>query len=232
MIAERVEIQTSEGRLGCHLAAPGGPGPFPAVVVAMEAFGLNRHIETVAERIAGEGYVALAPDFYYREPDRVAGYSDLPKAIALMRKLDDARILGDLRAVLDFLRARPEVRADRIGITGFCMGGRIAFLAACHLPIQAAAPFYGGGIGGLLDRAAGITCPMVLFFAEQDGFIPLAEVERIRARLAEVGAPAEVVVYPGADHGFFCEERPSYQDVAASDSWRRLRELFAAHLRS
>lgn len=225
-----LEILTPDGRMGAYLARPGEPGSFPAVIVAMEAFGLNRHIESVAERIAGEGYVALAPDFYYREVDRVADYSDLPKAIALMGKLKDERIVADLAATLDFLRARSDVRGDRIGMTGFCMGGRITFLAACRLPIQAAAPFYGGGIAGLLDRAVGIACPMVLFFGEKDAFLPLPEVDRIRDRLAEVGAPAEVVVYPDADHGFFCDERPAYQERAAQDAWQRLCQLFAAHL--
>jgi carboxymethylenebutenolidase len=230
MMSRRVAIPTPEGRMGGHLAKPEGAGPWPAVVVAMEAFGLNRHIADVADRIAAEGYVTLAPDFYYREADGLADYADLPKAIGLMRKLDDARILADVQAALDFLRGSPEVRGDRIGMTGFCMGGRITFLAACRLSIQAAAPFYGGRIAGLLGGAAGISCPMVLFFGEQDAFLPLAEVDEIRARLAEVGASAEVVVYPGADHGFFCEERPSYQEAAARDSWRRLRDLFATHL--
>lgn len=229
---ESIEIETSDGRMGGHLARPAeGEGPFPAVVVVMEAFGLNRHIKGVAERIAAEGYVALAPDVYYREPDRVADYGDLPKALALMGKLRDEDVLSDMRAALDALRSRADVRADAIGMTGFCMGGRITFLCATALPLQAAVCFYGGGIGGLLGRAEGISCPIVLLFGERDGFIPLSEVEAIRSRLAELGKEAEVVVYPGADHGFFCDERPSYHEEAARDAWRRLTEHFAKHLR-
>ena len=214
------------------LALPDGSGPFPAVLVGMEAFGLNAHVESVARRLAGEGYAALAPDFYWRETERIAGYDDLPRAIALMRTLTDDRIVGDVAAAIAHLGGRSDVRADRIGMTGFCMGGRITFLAACRLPLRAAAPFYGGGIGGLLDRADGISCPMILFFGEKDAFIPLAEVDRIRARLAELGKAAEVVVYPGADHGFFCDERPSFDRAAAGDAWRRLTRLFAAHLQA
>jgi carboxymethylenebutenolidase len=232
MSGQMVQIPTEDGTMGAYLSRPAGAGPFPGVVVVMEAFGLNDHIKAVTDRIAAEGYVALSPDLYYREADRIAAYNDLPKAIGLMGKLKDDRIVADVRTAIDFLKSQPGTRRDRIGMTGFCMGGRVSFLAASRLPIQAAAPFYGGGIAGLLDGAAGISCPMVLFFGEKDGFIPLADVEKVRAKLASLGKDAEVVVYPRADHGFFCDERPSYQEAAASDAWRRLMELFAKHLKS
>lgn len=228
--SETLRIDTADGQMGAHLALPDGAGPFPGVLVAMEAFGLNDHIRSVAERIAGEGYVALAPDFYYRADDGQAEYSDLPKAIALMSALTDDMTRADVSAALGALRGRTEVRADRIGMTGFCMGGRMTFLTACHEPIQAAVPFYGGGIAGLLDQADGISCPMVALFGEKDGFIPLDEVDAVRAKLADLGKAAEVVVYDGADHGFFCDERPSYQDAAARDAWQRLLTLFRDHL--
>lgn len=228
--SKEIRITTGDGAMPAHLAVPVGPGPFPGVIVAMEAFGLNDHIKRVADRIANEGYVAIAPDFYYRAEKRQAEYTDLPTAITLMSALTDDGILADLTATIDVLRARSEVRSDRIGMTGFCMGGRMTFLAACNLQIQAAACFYGGGIGGLLDQAAGISCPMVALFGEKDGFIPLDEVDQVKARLAEEGKQAEVVVYDGADHGFFCDERESYQEAAASDAWARLLTLFRDHL--
>jgi carboxymethylenebutenolidase len=229
---EGVRVETPDGAMRAHLGTPEGPGPFPAVIVAMEAFGLNRHIEIVAERLAREGYVAIAPDFYHRAEESVAPYSDLPKAIGLMSALTDDQILDDVRATLAFLRARPTVRDGRIGMTGFCMGGRITFLTACELEIQAAAPFYGGGIGRMLDRADGLSCPVVAFFGEKDGFIPLSEVDAVKRRLADLGKDAEVVVYEGADHGFFCDERPSYAAEAATDAWTRLLALFDEHLRA
>jgi len=227
---EDIQIDTKDGSMSAHVATPSGNGPFPGVLVIMEAFGLNGHIKAVAERIAKEGYVTVAPDMYYRADDGVAEYSDLPKAIGLMSALTDDGILDDVRATLEELKARPTVRADRIGMTGFCMGGRISFLSACHLPIQAAAPFYGGGIGGLLDQADGLSCPMVAFFGEKDGFIPLEEVDAVKRKLAELGKTAEVVVYDGADHGFFCDERPSYQAAAAADAWQKLLGLFRDNL--
>jgi carboxymethylenebutenolidase len=238
---ERVEIEASDGRMPAYAVRPDGAGPFPGVIVVMEAFGLNRHIESVAERIAREGYLVLAPDLYYRAADRLAGYDELPKAIGLMAQLDDRKIVEDVRAAMQWLERQPGIAAGRIGITGFCMGGRVSFLAACHLPLRAAAPFYGGGIGRVmmpsertphppLDDAAGISGAMLVFYGDRDAFIPPDEVAAVKRRLAELGKDAEVVVYPGADHGFFCDERPSYHEAAAQDAWKRLLRFFEKHL--
>jgi carboxymethylenebutenolidase len=224
-----------------YVARPEGSGPFPGIVVVMEAFGLNAHIKSVAERIAREGYIAIAPDLYYRAADRVAGYGDLQKAIGLMMQLDDAKIVADIRATIGWLEAQPAIARGKIGMTGFCMGGRVSFLSACHLPIRAAAPFYGGGIGRVMmpsertrhapiEDAAGITGSLLVFYGDKDGFIPPEEVALVKERLASLGKDAEVIVYPGADHGFFCDERPSYHEAAAQDSWRRLLRFFEKHL--
>lgn len=224
-------IPTPTGVMQCFQARPDAPGPHPAVIVVMEAFGLNDHIKGVAKRIAAEGYVAVAPDVYHREKNAVVGYDNLPEAIRLMSGLTDDGIVEDVSAVVRHLQGAQHVRADRIGITGFCMGGRISFLAACTIPALAAAvPFYGGGIGGLLGRAKDLGCPALLFFGDKDAFIPNDEVERIRTTLAELGKPAEIKVYAGAEHGFFCDERTSYHPEAAKDAWRRTVEFLARHL--
>jgi carboxymethylenebutenolidase len=227
------QIPAELGSLSAHLARPVTAGTYPGVIVVMEAFGLNGHIKEVADRIAREGYVTLAPDMYYREKDAVVSYANLPDAIRLMTGLDDERIVEDMGAVIDFLQGQPGVRADRIGVTGFCMGGRITFLTACHnAAVKAAAPFYGGGIGSLLEHVDKIEAPMLLFFGENDPFIPLDEVNRIKARLAELGKKAQTIVYPGAPHGFFCNERDSYRPDAAKDAWARLLELFEKNLKN
>ena len=229
--SELVNVSALDGAMKGLLARP-ATGKHPAVIVVMEAFGLNDHIQGVAKRIAAEGYVALAPDMYYREKGAVAGYDNLPEAIRLMTTLSDDKIVADLAAVIDFLRKQDFVRADRIGIMGFCMGGRIAFLAACrNTGLKAAAPFYGGGIGGLLSHADTLSCPTLLFFGDQDPFIPNEEVERIRSTLHTLGKPAEVKVYAGAPHGFFCNERDAYRPDAAKDAWERLLEFFGVHLK-
>ena len=241
-----VDVKTADGTMPVHLVVPEGEGPFAGVIVAMEAFGLNDHIKGVAGRIAREGYVVAAPDFYYRAPgDRVVGYDQLPRAIELMMELPGYDALAaDVRAAIDLVEARPETDRGRIGMTGFCMGGFLTFLAACRVPqIRAAAPFYGGGIGRSMlppserrphppiEEAQGIAAAMVVFYGEKDAFIPPEECSLVKERLAQLGKDADVIVYPGADHGFFCEERPSYHEAAAQDSWRRLLRLFDTKLR-
>lgn len=239
-----VQVPAADGRMSGFAARPTAHGKFPAVIVVQEAFGLNDHIKDVAARLAREGYVTLAPDLYYREKDAVVGYDDLPNAIRLMMTLCDDKIVTDMGAAVSYLQQQPSVRADRIGVTGFCMGGRVTFLTACLNPaVKAAVPFYGGGIGSVmqpgertpkapLEYADKLAAPMLLFFGENDSFIPLGEVERIKARLAELKKSAETVVYPGAPHGFFCEQRDSYRVDAAKDAWTRMLNFFGQHLKA
>jgi carboxymethylenebutenolidase len=226
-------VTTPDGAMPIYVAEPTAPGRRPAVIVIMEAFGLNAHIEDVTRRVAAEGYVALAPDVYWRSlPDNKVGYDELPKAIGLMQKVNDAKVVQDIASALDALAKRPNVNAAKIGVTGFCMGGRLAFLLAAELPdrFAAAAPFYGGGIAGLLPKADKIRAPLYLFFGEKDAFIPLDQVKAIDAKLAELGKPYTLKTYTGAVHGFCCNERPEYNATAAADAWKELLGFFRKHL--
>jgi carboxymethylenebutenolidase len=224
---EMIEV----GGMPAYVARPAGAGPWPAVLVIQEAFGLNEHIKDVARRVAGEGYVALAPDLFHRGgKGRTAGYDDLPKALGLMGELTDDQIVADVGSAIAWLEKQPSVRADRIGITGFCMGGRVSYLSAAALPdkIKAAAPFYGGGIP--IDRTATLRAPVLAFFGDADPFIPLDQVEKLRTEAKRLGKNVEVVIYPGAPHGFFCNERDSYRADAARDAWERTKTFFKRHL--
>jgi carboxymethylenebutenolidase len=239
-----VQIETADGRMPAYRATPAGNGKFPAIIVVMEAFGLNAHIKDVASRLAREGYATLAPDLYYREKDAVVGYDNLPEAIRLMMSLWDDKIVKDMGAAISYLQQQPAVRGDRVGVTGFCMGGRVTFLTACLNPaVKAAVPFYGGGIASVmqpsehtpkapLEYADKLAAPMLLFFGDNDSFIPLDQVERIKGRLAELKKTAETVVYPGAPHGFFCEQRDSYRADAAKDAWTRMLKFFEQYLKA
>jgi carboxymethylenebutenolidase len=218
------------GGMPALLARPEG-GPRPAVLVIQEAFGLNNHIKDVTRRIAAEGYVALAPDLYWRGgKGRAVAYEDLGEAIRIMQTLKDPEVVADVGSAIAYLEKQSFVRGDRIGITGFCMGGRVSYLVACELAdkIRAAAPFYGGGIP--IEKTAKLKAPVLAFFGEQDGFIPLEFVEQLRAEVAARKKQVEIVVYPGAGHGFFCNERSSYDPAAAADAWERLKKFFATHL--
>jgi carboxymethylenebutenolidase len=230
-------IPTPDGPMTAFVAAPASDGgaPRPGVLLLMEAFGLTEHIRDVARRIAREGYVVLAPDLYHREPGRrTFAYDDVDEAMATMYRLDFAGGLErDLRAALAHLKARPDVRAERIGVTGFCLGGGVTFFCAVALSdqIAAAAGFYGMVPNEWLERVDEIRVPLLLLFGGMDPFIPLGRVAQIKSRLAEAGKDARIELYREADHGFFCDERDSYDATSAADAWEQLKAFFAAHLR-
>jgi carboxymethylenebutenolidase len=241
---ERVEIPLAAGgTMGGYLARPRGTGPFPAVIVYMEIFGINAHIREVTERVAREGYVALAPDVFHRTaPGIELGYDEaaVAQGIKLLMQLRADEAIADARDAIAYLRERPEARGRKIGAMGFCMGGHLAYLTACETDVSAAASFYGGGIaapqgfgGGAstVSRTPGIRGRVLALFGGRDAMIPAAQVESIRAALAARGRGDEVVVYPEADHGFFCNLRPSYHEASAKDAWERVKRLFAETLR-
>jgi carboxymethylenebutenolidase len=231
----QLQVKTPDGTMPAFVAEPTAPGRYPGVLVIMEIFGVNNHIQEVTRRIAGEGYVALAPDLFYRSaPGVIIPYADIPKGIEQMSKLRDDKIVQDLGAAIDSLTGRQNVAGPKVGITGFCMGGRVSFLAACDLAerIAAAAPFYGGGTVGLLPKADKIRAPLHLFFGERDGFIPQDQVKAIDAKLRELKKTYKLDNYAGADHGFFCNDRASYDEKAAADAWTKLKAFFKENLRA
>jgi len=158
---EVVAVRTGEGEMPAHLACPDIDGLFPGVVVVMEAFGLNRNVEAVGDRIAREGYVTLAPDLYYRFASPVVAYSDVPKAVEWMRKLEPGGVVSDIGAALVYLKSRPAVHGQRLGITGFGMGGTVAIRSVAHHPdLAAAVAFYRGAfLAGDVDLLGCIPVP-------------------------------------------------------------------------
>lgn len=236
---ETVVLNVPDGSMPAYRCFPGSGGPYPAVIVVMEAFGLNDHIKDVTERIAREGYVTIAPDLYHRFGSPIVPYEDIPKAIDYLQKLEDPKVMTEIGAVIAHLKGLRQVRSDRIGITGFCMGGRITFLTASqHAPeIKAAVAFYGGGIAAdipeaPLNFADKIRCPILCFFGETDPIIPVDQVRKIDEALKRLGKTYEVKLYSGAGHGFFCNERGSYHAESAGDAWDRTRTWFSNNLKS
>src|SRR5574341_2332257 len=139
-----VQLNTSDGKMEAYLAQPKSNGTYPGIVVIQEAFGVNDHIKKVTERIAAEGYVAIAPDIFHRESERIISYSDMRKAIATMQRVDDAKGMEDVGAAIAHLKAQSNVKAGSIGVTGFCMGGRLTYLAATQhsSDVKCAVPYY------------------------------------------------------------------------------------------
>jgi carboxymethylenebutenolidase len=242
--SERVQVPVDGARMPGFLARPAHGGPHPAVIVWMEIFGVNAHIRDVTERVAREGYVTLAPNFFHRTaPDLELGYDEAGMATGLaeLARLETDQMVADARAALAFLRARPDVRGERIGAMGFCIGGHMTYLTAAETDVAASASFYGGGIaapqgpsGGPspVQRTAKIRGRILCLFGGKDALIPKDQVDTIRKALADAGTRHEVVVYPEADHGFFCDQRATYQEAAAKDAWERVKRLFAEELKA
>ncbi|MFQ4139804.1 dienelactone hydrolase family protein [Nodosilinea sp. PGN35] len=229
-----VTIPTADGLMPAYWCPPPPAAPRPGVLLLMEAFGLTSHIREVARRIAQQGYGVLAPDLYYREPGtHTFGYDQVATAMATMGRLDFGQpVERDLEAAIAFLKAAPGIAPDRLGVTGFCLGGGLSFLAACRFSaaIAAAAPFYGMVLDEWIEAVSDITVPVALFFGGQDPFIGRDRIQQIEARFAALGKAYSLTVYPEADHGFFCHERASYNAAAAADSWERLMQFFRHHL--
>ncbi len=225
---EYIDFPANGGSAGGYLAKPAEGGPFPGVVVIQEWWGLNPNICDIANRIAAEGYVALAPDLYHgrltAEPD---------EAEKIMMSLQEPQALLDMSGAVAALQARSDVRADRIGVTGFCLGGGMSLLLAMHNPaVTAAAPFYGIPGEGM-GAAAGISAAVLGFFAGKDEWVNADAVGSIRSALEAHDVRHELHVYEDAEHGFFNDTNPGvYHAEAAADAWSRLTEFFAAELQS
>lgn len=196
------------------------------MIVLMEAFGLTQHIKDVKSRIAREGYLAIAPDLYYRDlPDNKFGYDQVESARAMMYSLDFKKTVAeDIQATIDYLKSRTDVDSDRVGVIGFCFGGSMAFYAATKLSskLAIAVSFYGIVLDEWLEASQDIVIPIYLFFGGADPFIPPDRIKQIDFRLQEFGKNYQLKIYPDADHGFFCHERSSYNQLAAEDAWKEL----------
>lgn len=226
------EIEEGDGvtHMDAYVAHPAEGGPWPGIIVYQEIFGVNEHIREVCRRVAAQGYVVMSPDIYHRSVQRLElGYT--PEDVAEGRGHKDLTtcdgLMLDTRECILQLRDRPDVRKDALGAVGFCFGGHVAFLAATQREIRATACFYGGGISTMrpgggepsLALAPGIKGRILMLYGDQDQGIPPEQVEEVRNALAESGARYEVRVFAGAQHGFACDKRLSYNVRAANEAW-------------
>ena len=232
------EIVTLANDLQGYYVRPQGNGAFPAVMVIMEAFGLNSNIKNVCDRLAKAGYAALAPDFYHGD---IYEYTDLQNAIAKLKSLNDDTVMAEVGKGLEFLAGRQEVAVDRVGVMGFCMGGRYTFLAnAVHADkFKAAAAFYGAGIAPekdalgrqpLLDRAAAMQAPIMLVYGADDESIAPEEHGRIAQALSTAKKRYILSVFPNAGHGFLSDRRDSYAAAPAREAWQMTMNFFRHNL--
>jgi carboxymethylenebutenolidase len=240
---ERIEMAAGDGaRMGGFLAVPTDGGPHPGVIVFMEIFGINSHIREVTERVAREGYVALAPDYFHRTgPGIELGYDDegMARGMELLGSLKGDEMIADAQTAIGYLAGRSDIARDRIGCMGFCIGGHMAYLAACETDVKATASFYGGGIaaptapGGApstIGRTGKISGRILCLFGGKDAMIPRDQVDAVAEKLRQERVSHNIITYEDADHGFFCDQRATYNAEAAADAWKQVTALFAESL--
>jgi len=222
-VVERETIDVADGtKMTLHVARPplmraGTPG----ILVFQEAYGVNAHIRDVVARFARQGFVAVAPELYHRTAPGFEGrYDDLEGARAHAARMTEEGLLADVAAAFAWLQSQPMVAKDRIAGIGFCMGGRVSYVANSAVPLRAAISFYGGGIApGLLHLAGKQHAPLLMFWGGLDAHIGPEQYRAVSDALREAKKPYECVVFSYADHGFFCDARPSYSESAARQAW-------------
>ncbi|NET27735.1 dienelactone hydrolase family protein [Okeania sp. SIO1I7] len=235
-----IQVLNGDLEIASYLAQPVEENLFPAVVVIQEIFGVNAHIREVTEKIAKEGYVAIAPSIYQRQaPGFEVGYTE--ENVKLGRKYKEqtkaSELLSDIQATINYLKTLPTVKVDKFGCIGFCFGGHVSYLAATLPEIQATASFYGAGIATgtpgdgepTITLTPKISGTIYCFFGTEDPLIPIEQVDQIEAELQKHQIKHQVFRYP-ADHGFFCDHRSSYNAEAAADAWVKTKELFGQEL--
>jgi carboxymethylenebutenolidase len=237
LLAGTVNVVVNGQSVPVYRAQPEGKAKLPVILVVSEIFGVHEHIADVARRFARQGYLALAPELFVRQGDaaKAASVAELMKDI--VSKTPDRQVMADLDAVAAWA-GRNGGNADKLGITGFCWGGRIAWLYAAHNPrVKAAVAWYGRLAGEAsavnpthpIDVAATLKAPVLGLYGGKDTGIPLESVEKMKAALARAGNKSAFVIYPEAGHAFHADYRPSYVEAAAKDGFRRCLDWFKEH---
>lgn len=235
LTAGEVKIPVADGEMPAYRAMPDSGGPFPVVLVVQEIFGVHEHIKDVCRRFAKLGYLAVAPELYARQGD-VSKMPDTQEIFSkVVSKVPDAQVMADLDAAADWTGKSGHGDLKRLGITGFCWGGRIVWLYAAHSPrLKAGVAWYGRLVGEAtaltprypIDLADKLKAPVLGLYGGADAGIPIDTIERMRKALQAAGSPSEIVVYPDTPHAFHADYRPSYRKEQALDGWKRLQDWF------
>jgi len=234
LVTGDISIPTSDREIPGYRAAPAAGGPFPTIVVVQEIFGVHEHIRDICRRFAKRGYLAVAADLYVRQGD-VTTIADIQQIIAtVVSKVPDAQVMADLDATVSWAKDHDGDTA-RLGVTGFCWGGRITWLYAAHNPqVKAGVAWYGRLVTGTddlhprnpIDVVGQLHAAVLGLYGGADQAIPVESVERMRDALRAAGKPSEIVLYPDTPHGFHADYRPTYREEQARDAWTRCLDWF------
>ena len=238
LVAGEVGIPVADGRIPAYRAMPAKPGKYPVVLVVQEIFGVHEHIKDVCRRYAKQGCFAIAPELFARQGN-VSKMTDIGQILAtVVAKVPDAQVNADLDATVAYARASGRAQADRLGLVGFCWGGRAAWVYARHNPKLKAAVAYYGLLDGMksdikpedpIDFAAELKVPVLGLYAGTDAFVKAETVDRMTTALRRSGSGSEIVVFPGVDHGFNADYRPSYNPSAATYAAQLARDWLKRH---
>ena len=236
--AGEVKIPTADGEMPAYRALPEKGGPFPVVLVVQEIFGVHEHIKDVCRRFAKLGYLAVAPELYAREGD-VSKLKDINDIISkVVSKVPDAQVMSDLDATVVWAKKSDKGDTAKLGITGFCWGGRIVWLYAAHSKdLKAGVAWYGRIVGKAdklhpknpIDLVESLKAPVLGLYGAADTGIPVNTVEQMQKALKDAKKEGEIILYPDTPHGFHADYRPSYRKENAEDGWKRLLDWFKKH---
>lgn len=233
LTAGEVKIATKDGEIPAYRAMPAGKSRLPVALVVQEIFGVHEHIKDVCRRFAKLGYLAIAPEMYARQGD-VSGLTNMQEIFKIVGTVPDGQVMSDLDAAVAWA-GKNGGNTSKLGITGFCWGGRIVWLYAAHNPgLKAGVAWYGRLVGQAselqpkhpVDAAKDLKAPVLGLYGESDQGIPVETIEKMRAACKDAGKTCEIQVYPGGPHGFHADYRPSYRKEMADDGWKRLQEWF------
>jgi carboxymethylenebutenolidase len=238
LLANEVKIPVAGGEIPGYAAMPATGGPFPTVLVIQEIFGVHEHIKDMCRRFAKLGYFAVAPSLYSREGD-VSQIKEIPEIISkVVSKVPDAQVASDLDATVAWAKGTGKADTTKLGVTGFCWGGRQVWLYAVHNPnVKAAVAWYGPlkrpGTDlqpkNPIDLVGELRVPVLGLYGGADPGIPLDSIEEMKKALKAANNPSEIVVYPDTPHGFNADYRPSYRPEQAKDGWAKLQAWFKQH---
>ncbi len=232
--AGEVKIPVEGGEVPAYRAMPAGGSNLPTILVVQEIFGVHEHIKDICRRLAKLGYFAVATEMYARQGD-VSKLTDFPEILKIVRKVPDSQVMSDLDATVAWARATGKADVSKLGITGFCWGGRIVWLYAAHNHNLKAGVAWYGRLKDTptalqprypVDLAASIDAPILGLYGGADHGIPQSTVEEMREAMKAAGKTAEIVVYPDTPHAFFADYRPSYRKEAAENGWKRMLAWF------
>jgi carboxymethylenebutenolidase len=230
--SKHVEIKVDDGTtMLAWLAEPAGQKPKRGIMVFPEVFGVNPHIRDVTNRFASLGLTAISPELFHRTapPQWECSYTDFPSAMPHMQAVKEVSLESDVKATYQWLKSNSQA-GDNIACTGYCMGGRVSFLANSAVPLKAAISYYGGNMPSLLQRTNKLSAPMILFWGERDSHIPAEHRNQVTAAMREAKKDYIDIVFSNADHGFFCDARQSYEPNSAKLSWDIVQSFLNARL--